>query len=118
MKSRAFVCALFAGVVSLASGCCCLHNCFPNVGWRLHQGCCTPACSSPPVCAPCGFRPPMVVSGGPDCPSCAHGGMGTNTPIGYPPVAYPPIIGNPQPIPGASIAPGGELHAPMPVKGQ
>jgi hypothetical protein len=30
------------------------------------------------------------------------------------PAGYPPIIGNPIPIPGATVIPGGELHAPTP----
>jgi hypothetical protein len=124
MKTRALWYSLFVGVVSMTSGCCCARECFPNVGWRLHPGAscspCAPACSS---CAPGpAFRPPMVVSGGPivpggpDCPGCAGGGGGSYPlPAGYQP-GYPPVIGRPMPIPGATIVPGTELHQPMPVK--
>lgn len=107
MKTRAFWYSLVVGVVSLTSGCCCFHDCFPNLGWRFHQGCqpCAPSCAP---CSPCGsFRPPMVVGGGPDCPGCAMGAPVTQ------PAGYPPVIGKPMPIPGASIVP--ELHPPAPV---
>jgi len=117
MITRALWYTVFVGVVSMTSGCYCFHECFPNVGWRLHQGAvcrpCAPACG--PVCSPCApgpaFRPPMIVNGpivpGPDCPGCGMGAPPTfNQPAGY-----PPVIGKPMPIPGM----GNELPNPMPV---
>lgn len=118
MKTRALWYTLVVGAVSMTSGCCCFHECFPNVGWRLHQPC-APSCSP---CSPCAhgpaFRPPMVVSGGPvvpgpDCPSCGMGGAPAfHQPVGYPPVGYPPVIGKPMPI----VPGNNELPNPMPVK--
>lgn len=128
MKSRAIWSILLAGVVSMSSGCYCLHNCFPNVGWRFHQhgcgGCapaCTSACSSP---APVAFGSGPVVPGGPGCSSCAAGALpppivtqpAGYTPAGYTPAGYPPVIGSPMPIPGPTIIPSSELPVPMPVK--
>jgi hypothetical protein len=123
MKIRALVSALVVSMVSMSTGCTCFHNCFPNVGWRFHEGCCPSACS-PPVCCghsgPVAFRPPMVVSGGPDCPSCAAGmsgmpgmsGMAGYQPAGFQPI---PVIGNPMPIPGVQVIPGSGLPNPMPT---
>lgn len=140
MKSRACWYALVVGVVSMTSGCHCFREHFPHVGWRLNSGglcapcgpaACrpvfAPACSSPVTGIPVGhgpvLQPPMVVSGGgPDCPGCNSGlgGIsGIHMPAGYPSMAYPgggypPIIGNPMPIPGIGVIPGHELHQPMP----
>lgn len=132
MKARALLFALAVGVVSMTSGCRCFRCCFPNAGWRLHDGeglfshCGASGWGGPACCAPVGapgpaYRPPVVVSGpvaggpvvpNPDCPGCAGG---VEYPPGFPqPVAYPPIIGNPMPLPGAKGP--NELHNPMPVK--
>lgn len=123
MKSRAILFAVAAAVVSSTSGCHFFHNCFPNLGWRFHQGCCAPACGPvcPPACPPCGpvvYRPPTVV---PDCPGCPTGPT-VPLPAAYPPGSvppggYPPIIGNPMPLPGQ---PGksSDLHQPMQVPGK
>lgn len=112
MKFRAILFASAAGLLCSTSGCCFLHNCFPNLGWRFHQGCCAPACPAP--CGPVGYRPPTVV---PDCPGC---GPGPTVPVPgvYPPAGYPPVIGKPMPLPGQPGAPGTELHQPMPVPGK
>jgi hypothetical protein len=115
LHSRAFLFRLIA-TVSLTSGCACCDN--PCWGWRFHpfHPCCggCPAYSSP-VSAPVVYRPPTVVSSGSDCPGCG-GGVVIHQPAapgGYPGMAYPPIIGNPMPLPGA---PNHELiPSPMPV---
>jgi hypothetical protein len=116
MKSRVIVFGLAAALMSTTSGCYCLHQCFPNLGWRFHQCCPTPApCGTCAPCGPCcgpvGYHPPMVV---PDCPGCA-GGPTVPQPAGFPPVAYPPVIGNPMPLPGQPGVTGTELHQPTQV---
>jgi hypothetical protein len=114
MKSRVIVSGLAVLLVSLTSGCCCLHNCFPNLGWRFRECCPTPqpcgTCAPcGPSCAPAGYHPPTVV---PDCPGC---GGPTVPAVGYPPAAYPPVIGNPMPLPGQPGGGGTELHQPNQV---
>lgn len=133
MKSRALWYALVAVSLSMTTGCHCFRCCFPNLGWRLHddhgvfQGHhgasgCAPACG--PVCAPA-YRPPVIVPApvgygpvgpvgmAPDCPGCVGGVYPVS--VGPTPVAYPPVIGNPMPLPGATVVPN-ELHNPAPVK--
>lgn len=122
MKSRALLCILAVGVVSLTSGCRCFRCCFPNVGWRLHdgEGLFSHHHHGASGCAAPAFRPPVVVSGpvvsgpivpGPDCPGCVGGEF---PPAMAQPVAYP-VIGSPMPLPGAKVVPN-ELHNPTPVK--
>jgi hypothetical protein len=48
----------------------------------------------------------------PGCPTCITGGP-LGGPIMTQPVAYPPVIGNPIPLPGPTITP--ELHMPNPM---
>jgi hypothetical protein len=128
MKTRLLLFALIS-VVSLTSGCACCSN--PCWGWRFHP------CSScghgghgaqtVPVSAPVVYRPVTVVpSGGPDCAGCGGGPM-VPPAMAYPvppaggipsfsgPATYPPMIGNPMPLPGANMGPA-ELHAPTPSK--
>lgn len=135
MKSRMAWYALIVGVTSLTQGCYWFRSHFPNVGWRL-QHCgptcgpvcgppcgpvCPPVCSSP-VSIPVMHRPPVVVPGGPDCVGCNGGappGVG-HQPAGYPSFpypqgGYPPVIGNPMPLPGAAVTPPNQLHSPMAV---
>jgi len=139
MKSRLGLYALVTGVLSLASGCHCLRECFPYLGWRLHHGCCGPVCPdrvcTPPVCpAPGCFTPvyrpvtpvtvvpsgPAVPSGPvvPDCPTC----FGGDSPGVSPPGPYPPVIGTPMPLPNPAVVPpshnapdGTNLPAPTPA---
>ncbi len=123
LHSRAFLFGLIAAV-SMTSGCACCDN--PCWGFRLHPfhsgcgGCGCPAYSSP-VSAPVVYRPPTVMSGGPDCPSCGGGGpvfhqpAGYPAPGGYPTMGYPPIIGNPMPLPGAPGFPGHDSVIPNPM---
>jgi hypothetical protein len=118
MRIRVFCFALVVGVVSMTSGCHCFRCAFPNAGWRFHQGGLGHGCAPCGPCAPGGpvsFRPPAVVSGGHDCVGC-NGGV-SHLPAGYPSITYPPIIGNPIPIPGGTgIIPNNQLPAPMPDK--
>jgi hypothetical protein len=123
MAARVLVSTLAALVVAATSGCHCLHKCFPHIGWRLHQCCpsaCAPVCAAP--CSPCGpvaFRPAVVASVGPDCPTCVSGpAMPPPTafsPGSAPPGAYPPIIGNPMPLPNPPAGTGSQLHNPAQV---
>ena len=124
MKARAFVFALLVGTVSMTSGCQCFRCMFPYAGWRFHEGWwghCGPGAHD---CAPCGpgccpiaYRRPLLVGGGPDCPSCNVGIPVMQHPASYPTGSYPPIIGNPMAIPGGpNVIPSGELPAPMPNK--
>jgi hypothetical protein len=121
MKTRAFVFTLIVGVVSMTSGCHCFRCMFPNAGWRFHEGWwghggCAPCGTCGPATGPIAYRPPVVVPNH-DCVGCngAVPGMGPGT--GYPTITYPPIIGNPVPIPGGpSVIPSSELPAPMPNK--
>ena len=121
MKARALFCALIVGVVSMTSGCHWFRCVFPNAGWRFQTGWWGhhhgngPSC---PTCAPCGtgapiaFRPPVIVPGGPEVV-----GPVSHSPAGYPSITYPPIIGNPMPIPGGGgVIPNNQLPAPMPEK--
>ncbi len=117
MKFRA-ICFGLVALVSLTSGC--LYHRHPCWGFRLHPcqtgggcGTCAPVCSSP-------IHHPIlhhkIASVGSGCPSCIGGGAMINQPVGYPSMAYPPIIGNPSPLPGPTIIPSHDLPNPMPVK--
>ena len=121
MKARVFCCALVVGVLSMTSGCHCFRAVFPNAGWRFQtgwwghhkngngNGVCCPPCGP---AAPIAFRPPVVVPGEGDGIGC-NGGV--SVPAGYPTISYPPIIGNPMPIPGGTgVIPNNQLPAPMP----
>jgi hypothetical protein len=128
MKIRACFFGIMA-VVSLTSGCACCDN--PCWGFRLHPwsspyggcggggGCggCCPAYSSP-VSAPVVYRAPPVAAS-PDCP-CGSTPVfshptGYPAPSIYPGNPYPPIIGNPMPLPGPS---GASVPSTMPGKNQ
>ena len=123
MKARAFVFALVVGVVSMTSGCHCFRCMFPYAGWRFHEGwwghcgpCGHDCAPCGPGCGPIAYRPTSILTHGPDCPSCLTSAPAPH-PTGYPGVAYPPIIGNPMPIPGGpNVIPSGDLPAPMPNK--
>jgi hypothetical protein len=93
---------------------------FPNAGWRFQTGwwghhhngggggVCCPPCGP---AAPIAYRPPVVVPGDVGC----NGGV--SVPAGYPTITYPPIIGNPMPIPGGTgVIPDNKLPNPMPEK--
>ena len=121
MRIRASLYGLIA-VVSLTSGCACCDN--PCWGFRFHPcqhpcqpcgGCC-PAYSSP-VSAPVVYRAPTVISNGPDCPGCGGTPVMAH-PLGYPTSVgspnFPPIIGNPMPLPGNSNI----VPSPMPMNGK
>ena len=110
MKARILTLA-FVAVTSLASGCYWCHSscCHPCLGWRLHNWChpCAPVCSSPvPSVGP--VVGPVV---GPGCGGCCDGGGPTITQ----PAGYPPVIGQPIPLPGPTVVPSSVLPNPMPV---
>jgi hypothetical protein len=117
MKSRFFCFALVVGVLSLTSGCHCFRCMFPNAGWRFQSGWwghhhrgpgpCCPPCNTCAPNGPIAFRPPVVVPGS----------GGVSVPGGYPTITYPPIIGDPMPIPGGTgVIPDSRLPSPMPDK--
>jgi hypothetical protein len=117
MKFRA-ICLGLAALVSLTSGCLPYHN-HPCWGFRLHPcqngggacGACAPVCSSP-------IHHPILhkfKDGGAGCSTCI-GGSTITQPAGYPMMTYPPVIGQPTPLPGPTIIPSNQLPNPMPVK--
>lgn len=127
LQTRSILFGLIA-IVSTTSGCACCDN--PCWGFRLHPfhsscgscnscGCC-PAYSSP-VSAPVVYRPPTIATGAPDCPSCGGGGVVMHqppiypAPSGFPVTGYPPIIGNPMPLPGTPSFPGHDTIVPNPM---
>jgi hypothetical protein len=114
MKFRA-ICLGLVALVSLTSGC--LYSRHPCWGFRLHPcqtgGNCAPVCSSP-IHHPILHRLSHL---GPDCPTCIGGGATIHQPVGYPSMGYPPVIGQPIPIPGGpTVIPSNQLPNPMPVK--
>ena len=115
MKFRAISLGL-AALVSIASGCMPYRH-HPCWGFRLHPcatggGQCAPAGSSP-IHHPIKHRLAHVGHG---CPTCIGGGAMINQPIGLPTTSYPPVIGNPVPLPGPTVIPSNQLPSPMPVK--
>ncbi len=118
MKYR-MICFGLAALVSMTSGCFYRHH--PCFGFRLHPcqtggGQCAPVCSSPIRTPIVHHRPPMSTPG---CPSCFSAGPIISQPGGYPSTAYPPVIGYPVPIPGATSGPSAsELHMPNPMPGK
>ena len=117
MKYRA-ICLGLVALVSLTSGCLPYHR-HPCWGFRLRPcqtggNCapCEPAWSSP-IHHPIKHRLAHVGHG---CPTCIGGGAMINQPLGQPSTSYPPVIGQPVPLPGQTVIPSHELPNPMPVK--
>lgn len=114
---------LLLAVLPLAgTGCYCHHPCW---GFRLHP-CATPACYYPPrkpllhhKFYKYGYPLPEAV-----CDSCVVPPAVSAVPlagpaVAYPVGAYPPIVGQPSPLPPSGpngVTPGTELPHPMPMK--
>jgi hypothetical protein len=116
--SRAFLFGMIA-TVSLTSGCACCDN--PCWGFRLHPFQHCAGCGAP-ASAPVVYRPPSVVTAGPDCPSCGGGVMmpppasyASPNPVG---MSYTPVIGNPMPLPSAPNFMGHDSVVPSPMPGK
>jgi hypothetical protein len=117
MKLRV-ICLGIVALVSMTSGCLPYHN-HPCWGFRLHPcqtggNCapCAPAWSSP-IHHPIGHKLSHVGLG---CPTCIGGGAMISPAISGPSVIYPPVIGQPTPLPGPTVIPSHDLPNPMPVK--
>jgi hypothetical protein len=110
MKLRV-ICLGLVALVSLTSGCLPYHR-HPCWGFRLRPcqtgGNCAvgaPAWSSPI------HHPILHKRLHADCPVCIGGGATIAQPVGF-----PPVIGQPTPLPGPKVIPSSELPNPMPVK--
>lgn len=118
MKFRA-ICLGLAALVFATSGCLPYRQ-HPCWGFRLHPcqtgggacGTCAPVCSSP-IHHPILHRMADI---GPGCSTCVGGGTMITQPVGYPSMGYPPVIGQPVPLPGPTVIPSNQLPNPMPVK--
>jgi hypothetical protein len=110
------------GLTAANTGCYCHHPCW---GFRLHP-CATPACYYPPrkpllhhKYYKFGYPFPPVA-----CDACFASPSITTLPAAptvmtFPTGAYPPIVGQPTPLPGPGpqgTPMGSELPHPMPMK--
>ena len=119
MKFRA-ICFGLVALVSTTSGCLPYHN-HPCWGFRLHPCATGGACGACAPCAPVCSSPihhPILhklADLGPGCPTCTGETPVMSAPAGYPTMSFPPIIGQPSPLPAPRVVPPGETPNPMPT---